>query len=669
MNAKADSAATSEANSKGYIPLRWWREERDNVHGAIDALVETLRDAQRARRSMYQSFAEFYGGQELAGLGLTTYDVVATQYVPPSLPHNVVRNMIETVVARIAKERPLPQVTTARGNYRQRKKGRKLTTAIEGTFDSAKVFTKTKRCARDAATFGTGVVKVYRDDDDVCIERVFPWELLVDIADGREGEPRCITQLKWYDKAVLCEKARAWNPEATTEEIDAIEHDIYAAQVDGDDLEGAALGSEGRDDRVLVRESWHLRSSKRATDGKHAITINGRTLLFEDYERDYFPFAVLTYKDPLAGFWGEGLACEAAGYQVEINMVSEMIRSAHYAHPMGVWLVPNNSGTLDTDYGNDELCVIKHTPGFPPQHIAPNPLHPQQYQYLADLRRDAMGDSGVSQMSAMSQKPAGIIAAKALNSLDDNESQRFALFSANWSSFHVEIAKRVVDLYSDIAEEHSDYSLRAKKRGGFVDMKWSDISLSSDDYVMQTFPASMLGNTPSAKLQNVYDLFDRGVIDATRFLQLLDAPDLEADTDLETAATMLVDEQIEFMLDADDPKAPDVFQSPEPFMNLKYALSRAQQHYCLEKIHGTPPEYLALLQDYMRATKKLLDDQAASAAPPPANMNANPMGAPPVNDGMAPPPGGDPSMMGGAPPPPAPPPPPMPAMPMAGGMQ
>jgi hypothetical protein len=327
-------------------------------------------------------------------------------------------------------------------------------------------------------------------------------------------------------------------------------------------------------------------------------------------------------------------------------MVSEMVRMAHYAAPMGVWLSPDTNGVLDVDFNNGACPVIKHRAGMAPTHIAVQPLHPQQYEYLAALRRDAMNDSGVSQASAFSQKPAGIIAAKAINALDDNESQRFALFSQAWSQFHCDIAEQICALFGEIAEENGDLTLRAIKSRGYVEYKWSDIAVEQDEMVLQTFPTSLLGRTPAARLQTVYDLFNAKVIDRPLFLKLLDAPDMEGETDLATAATMVVDEQIEHMLDCDDPANDDAYQSPEPFLNLTYALSRAQQHYCLEKMHGTPDAYLALLRQYMQAVKALLADQNGIA-------NDNGDGAPAPMNAPPPMPGGGGGPQGNVPPMPA----------------
>lgn len=629
------------------LDMRWWNAEKGQTFRPLAAKMRNIREAQRPRRGMYKFFAELYGGQELGGLGLSQYDSASTIYVPPSLPFNVTRNGVETVVNRVANERPLPQVlTNADSDYTAYKRARRMTQAIEGGFNYLKIFTKTPRCARDAATFGTGILQLWREDDEPCAVRIFPWEICVDMRDAVYGDPRCIYVEKWYDKGVLKAKAEAWG--ASKEALEAIDR----AQCDSEDAETYLLTSDERSERVRTIEAYHLRSSKKSKDGVHAIIVDGTgdggaDLLVEPYNRDLFPFAFLNYKDPLAGFWGDGLAAEMAGYQAEINQVAERVRMAHYTTATGMWLVPNGSDVLDVELNNDVGPIVKHKLGFKPEHINPEPVAPQTYGYLLDLHRMAPEDSGLNQQTMSGQKPAGIIAAKALQSIKDQTSERGALFGRNWDQFHVDIGELLIDIFGEIAEEHGDFTLRTKSRRGYKEYVWKDVSLPRDAFTLETFATSMLAKTPAGRLQQVYDLFNAKVISRVLFLKLLDAPDVDAETDLESAPALLVDEQISHMLDADDPEADDAYQAPLPLMDLTYALHRALCQWAFAKLRRVPPENLELLVDYIEDVKTLIANQndvapadAGAGAPPPAP--AAPGGAPPPQAGpgdVAAPPG------------------------------
>lgn len=636
---------------------RWWRAAKEDVARSLAAKLMRIRENQRPRRQMYQYFASLYGGQDVEGLGLTSYDVTraASIYVPPSQPFNVTRSSVETIVARIAKERPLPQVTTEQGDYSAWKKSKRMTKALEGGFEFLKVFRTTPCLARDACTFGTGVAKLWREDDKPCIERVFPWEIVVDIADARYGAPRSMYYQKWYDKGVLLDRAEAWGASA-----DALDT-IITARSDGSDFDDQFIDEEDRYDRVMVTECWHLRSGPKAKDGRHVIALanaaSGQaiTLVDEPYERDVFPFVFLKYKEPLAGFWGDSLAQEMSGYQIEINLVSERVRSAHYMVGTGMWLVPEGSDVMEQDLDNSVAPIVYYKPGFKPEHINPDPVSPQTYQWLMDLRQIAPQDSGINEQAMHGTKPPGIIAAKALQSLKDDTSERSAMFSQAWDALHEDIGNHLVDMFCDIAEEHKDFSLRTKTRRGFKQYTWTDVALPRDAFSLSTQATSMLAHTPSGRLQQVYDLFNSKVISRVLFLKLLDAPDIDAETDLESAPAALVDEQIETMLDSDDPQRD--YQSPLPIMDLTYALHRAQCSWAFAKMRGAPDDVLDMLVDYMDDCRSLLDDGATlaadQAAPIPLPGQEGLPGMPPAGpNALPPPPPPDAMGGGGAPMPP-----------------
>lgn len=606
---------------------------------SLNAKMQRIREHQRPRREMYKFYAELYGGQEIDQLGLSSYDVaLGGTFIPPSLPFNVTRNAVETIVARIGKERPLPQVTTDQGDYSAWKRAKRMTQAIEGGFEFLQVFRRTKRSLRDASVFGSGIVKLWRMADRPMIERVFPWEIAVDIADAIYGEPQSFYYQKWYDKGILASRAKAWG--CGSDVLDAIEH----ARCDADEYGDYARDKDDSYDRVLVVEAWHLPSAPGAEDGRHAIIVSGTTqtpIIDEGWERHYPPFAVLNYKDPLAGFWGESLAQEMAGYQIEINIVSERVRAAHYMAGTGMWLMSENSGVLDTDFDNSIGPIIRHRAGMPPVHINPEPLHQSTYQWLLDMVRMAPQESGLNEQAMHGQKPAGIIAAKALESIKDETSERLSEIGAAWDQFHVDIGNHLVDLFCEIAEEHGDFTLKAPTKRGTKSFVWADISLPRDAFSLKTQATSMIAKTPAGKLQQTYDLFNAKVISRILFLKLLDAPDVDAETDLETAPSLLVDEQISTMLDADDPNEDGVYQAPLPITDLTYAMHRAMCHWAFGKMRGVPPENLDLILNYIDDCRALL--AKANALDP--SMAAGP--------GM-PPPGAPPQAPGALPAPPAP---------------
>ena len=552
---------------------------------------------------MYLLYAEMYGGVELPGLGLTGYDYVSQVFQPSQMGFNALRNGADTVCAKISKNRPLPMFLTDRGDYSMQKKAKNLSRFFEGLFKQIDVYNRTPIVLRDAAVFGTGILGIFRREERIFVERVFPWECFVEVPDGRYGDPRNFYLVRWVDRDVLADMFPDYD------EL------IHTSSPITDDLDHVS-DYEAQSDRVLVTEAWHLPSGPNSNDGRHVVVIEGAALMDAAWDKDYSPFAFMRYKEPIAGFWGNGLSDEMAGFQQEINLVAERVQQSHYLTGGGIVLVPNGGDIEDTDLTNGLGFVIRYKPGFKPEWINPEPVNPATYEYLKELPEYAMKFSGISPMSAQSEKPAGISSGVALQTLDDVESERFTPLGRAWENLHMEVVRQCIDLCKEIEAEYPGFNVRAPLKRNAIVIDWASVDMDRDAYVMQVFPTSLLAKTPSARLQQVQDLFQAGVIDRTMFLRLLDAPDIGAEEDLESSGRIVADEQIEFMLDSEDPNADDVYQYPEPFQDLIYALHRCQAQYNLCRIRKVPEPWLKLLRQYMGDCKFLLEKQFPAAPPP-----------------------------------------------------
>lgn len=611
---------------------RWWTlEDKDEIATNLVQVAHRLRERNRPRRNQQQMFGELYGGTEMAGLGLTTYDVANQVFFAAYQPYNICRSATDTLTAKICKTKPKPTFLTDKGNYKQIKRAKSLEKFMDGLWYQLKLYEHTRWIFRDACIWGTGILAVFRRGDRVYIERIFPWEMMFDIADARYGKPQCLYTIKWIGKDVLADL------------FPDFEEEIWAARNQEDDLDHVT-DYEAQVDRILVTEAWHLPSGPDAEDGRHTVVIDGCTLVWEDYEKHYYPFAILKYKEPLAGFFGNGLVEEMSGFQYEINEVADRVQQAHYLTGGQIWLVPDGADIVDTEISNNIGVIIHHKPGMPPEAINPQPIADATYQYMKDLPNFALKFSGISEMSATSTKPADITAAKAMEMLDDVETERFNGLLTAWEQFHMDICDQCIDLCKEIDEEHPGFSVRAGLKKYGIEIKWSDVDMDRDAFTIQVFPTNLFAKTPAARMQQVTDLFKAQIIDRAMYLRLLDAPDLGGEEDLEAAARTVADEQLEHLVDAEDvDNNPDAMVHPEPFQDLIYALHRAQATYNMGRIQGMPEPNLALLRDYMSECKSLLDMQNPPQPPPtPANVPGALSGAIPMQ-GM---PGQVPAMPG-----------------------
>jgi len=318
---------------------------------------------------------------------------------------------------------------------------------------------------------------------------------------------------------------------------------------------------------------------------------------------------------------------------------------AHNLLGGGIVFLPIGSEITETHLTNGIGTIVRHKPGMAPQYVTPAPVHPQTYQRQRDLPQDALADVGLSQLSARSEKPAGLNAAVALQTYTDIETERFAIFARSYEAWCLDVARMFIDVARDIAKTHGDYAVNVPLRGGILDLSWKDVVV--DGYELRVFPTSLLPQQPAARLEKLMTLFNAQVIDRATFLRELDAPDLSAEMDMETADKLNVDERLEAMLDAEDPGASGAYRMLTPYQDIAWGLRRAQQRLNKAETDGAPEDNLRLLRRFITDGEALQDRLKREAA---ANTN----GTPPATG--APPPGPP----GGPPPPAAPPPPGMP---------
>lgn len=599
-------------------------------------VFRTIRDAAQWRVDADEFHAGLYAGGA-ASLGVKSLPSGDYTYGPSSLPYNVARSATDTLVAKIAQHRPLPQVLTQRGNWRSLKRARKMTQFIEGEFYQQRIFEqKAKTIVRDAAIFGRGILAIYEDGQEIVTERVFPWELFFDEWDARYGQPQTAYHFRSADREVLKERfARTSSGGWSRKVIDAIEDATTICSYTGEQTQN---GSQTVD-RVEFVEAYRL-PARKGGKGRHIVATSAGTLVDEEWEQEGFPYAILFYSDPLTGMHGQGLVEQLEGYQYEINTMAQKVSDSHHLLG-GAWvLVPQGSDIIETHLQNGLGTIIRHKPGLPPQVVQPNPVHPQTYQRLRDLPTDALNDVGISQMSAQSKKPAGITAAVALQTLDDIETERFIVFGRAYEAWCLDVARQLVACVKRIAERHGEASVSVPMKGGLLNLSWADVEI--DGYELRVFSTSMLPQQPAARLERLEAYFNSQVIDRETFLKLLDGLDLQAEFDMSLAPTMAVEERLEAMMQAeDDADENEVYLAPSAYMPLPWAATRAQQYLDKGDVEGMPEHVKNLLRRFILEIESMLNPPAPEPTDDELSGGVAPSGTMPI---PGPPPGSPPMM-------------------------
>ena len=576
---------------------RWYgdacRERAAAAFSAVEAIRK--RDSNRRRRSVWHACLYGDGATEQLSSVVSTFG-------PRSLQFNVVRRNVDTTQAKIAKARPVPMALTSGGDIRQQRRAQRLSKFFSGMFDELEVFETSELVARDALIFGTGLSHTYRDDAGLHHERVLLWEVDVDPGDARYGSPRCIYRHKWRDKHELAEE---W-PEH--------EAAILAASTtafDDDPLRVSERWSRERDE-VVVLECWRLPSREGAGDGRHMLVCGDAVLVDEEYVYTESPIIRLHCSRPLVGYWGDGFGHVLEGIQYELNSVAAKVQDAQYM--MGTYAWTDGNGLNVEELNNGTMMIL--TGGTaPPAFMSPNANAPQTLQYLEQLRGQwSYEESGTSQLSAQSQKPAGLNSGAALRTFTDIESERFVLFGKQFERYHVQIGWQIYRL----AEEAGDLEVRSAWRRKVDRIAWRDVKIDRAELVLRVFPTSALSQDPAQRRAEVAELAQGGLIPPDMVRSLLDLPDLEEYQSVEDAPRQLVEDVIWRILDDEE------YISPEPSWNLQLCVRMASLHRARAWVDGAPPEALDLLMRFATDAQSMLD----GAQPPPAPPMAPPAPGP-----------------------------------------
>ena len=595
----------------------WWLEE--NEKDMAQCLVDTASNLKQntAVRQHLQNLihARLYGNFDITSFGARDYNhatglAANGSVIGNKLSQNVIASCIDTLAAKICKNKPRPEFLTDGGSWVMQQKAKQLTKFGDALFHETRVHEVGTQVSIDSYIFGTGALLAYFDNKDrLQYERAFIDDFFVDDADGIHGQPRQLLRRKLVTRAQLLAEYPSRADvilEATTQSEDKPLH--------------------GNIDKVEVWEGWHLPTGEGASDGSHVIAVSSGLLAAEEWKLDCFPVIFKRYRKRVLGFWGQGLAEILTGIQIALNRTFRSIDEQIRRKGKGRTYYPINS----IDPALLDNSVQSHVPykGNVPPTVDNNPAVSQdELQHVRDLRQAAYQEAGISELSASAKKPAGLDAAVALREFNDIESERFLLEGRAYEQMYMDLMELSLEMIR--RNGGKGYKVRLPNKRFLVEIDWKDINLERDQYVLQMFPVSSLPGTPSARLQRVEELRAGGYIEMPTAKRLLNFPDIDAEMNLANSAADDVDACISMILDDAQPKMPVI----EVYQNLDLIIERATTNYLYAKHHNCDEQRLDMLRQYI---DEAVAQKTKMLEPPPMPMPPPGM-APPGAPGMAPP--------------------------------
>ena len=564
---------------------KWWAEEKD-VYKHVYAVFEQIQMNQRYREQMNSTFSRLYSNLPPVALATNPYySRTSTDNVLPNrLTLNVVKSCIDTAESKIATMKPRPYFLTEDGDWSQQNRAKKLTHFFDGLFDELKLYQKSQAQFKDGAIFGDGFLKYYIDpvDKKIKCERVFPDEIKVDDLEGIYGSPRSLYQLKLVSREVL----KNMFPK-------------YELQVEQAPRSKLTIGNPlSQADLITVVEAWHLPSNSQSNDGMHAICIETATLFQEEYTKSYFPFTKFSWGKRPYGYYGVGLAEDLVGIQIDINKTLRTIQIAqHLVGVPRVWV--ENSSKVNTDHLVNEIAAIGRYTGIPPIFATPQAVSPELYSHVETQIQRAYNVTGISQLSAANEKPSGLNSAVALRTYQNVETERFKAVAMRFEDMFMEATEILIDLCDELSNIDGKFSVKAPQSKAMSGIKWKDVKLDKESYILRKFPTSFLPQTPEGKLETIQELINAGMIGQEHARSLLDFPDLEAVESLENASRNIILKIIENIIDKGQ------YETPEPFFDLTVAQKLAQESYLKGKLNNVDDDKLELIRLFIADVQEL----------------------------------------------------------------
>lgn len=589
--------------SKNPNPSDWWNakskaELKEKLLTTFAWLKEQNQDSVR----QCGIYARMYGNQTIAGIanGSTSMLKAGKENLPVDRPTmSVVTSCVDTIVSKLSQSRPRPVFLTDGADYKARKLAKRLNHFVMGEIHQTKAYDYAATMIRDACVLGTGILKVLENTDNrVALERRLKTDLLVDSNDAYYGEPRTLYEYKLVDRGVIA----ALFPDA----VNKIEKS-ESATVENNSKERTAS------DLIMVVEAWHLPSSNESGDGMHVIVCSDGIIFEEEWKKDYFPFVFLHYSKRLAGFWGQSLVERQLGTQMAINQTLITIHESLKKAAVPRVFIEQGSRVTKAHINNTIGAIIEYSGQVPiiapPAQVLPVEL----YANLDRLVQYAYEQEGISQLSASSQKPAGLNSGEAIREYSDIQTDRFAALSRRFDDIFIDMTHKIVDKARDIAIRDGKYQTVYPGKNSVQSVDLPHSELANDPFEIQIYDSSSLPKDPAGRLQKIIEMMQAGIVDPQEGRRLLNFPDIEQVDQL----AISMEERIYMILD--NIVESGKYESPDPFMDPMKARQYATQYYNLYYGNGLSEDRAEMLRTWITQIDEvqaavMADQQAKVAA-------------------------------------------------------
>lgn len=396
---------------------------------------------------------------------------------------NVIKSCIDALTSKISNQKVRPYFAPVNGLFETRQIAKQAQQYMDIVFDKEKIHDKVTMAFRNACIFGLGYI--FFNPFLKKIEVPGSWQVGISNCEKGYGTPtKCLIEYKCFP----------------------------VTQLDDYGIKGKYT-SEYVNFKILVD----------ILEKKAYAYVNDTKAKEITYKGEKIPVIYVYHNKPVFGNRTVSIVDELDGIQTNIDLINSKISAAAQLTPGNVTYVEAGSSLTPGDISNrtGNVYSVKMGPNhsqLPVVNVTPAPFDPIWQQQIDAYVKQAYEMIGISQLSAQSQKPAGLDSGKALETLEDVESDRFQVQVDNFIHAFIDIADLLIEvLDGDILPKAVDVA----------SYTWEDVRKQKDLFKLQYSAASALSKDPATKLQQIMQLTQVGLITTDKIALYLDSPDLE----------------------------------------------------------------------------------------------------------------------------------------------
>lgn len=578
--------------------------------------------------------AQLYSNRELASFDWGTGVQRAASLAPVSrVNENIIGVIIDTFKSQVGKNRPKATPMCRGASWKTRRQAKKLDKWLYGETKRLRLYEKGKRLFTNACVMGFGAW--YCDYDkrskQLCVENVFSDEIIIDQADVvASGKVSYVYRRRVLPVPTL---ARMFN--VNPEQIKTFA---------GSSSPYVGVRPIGPGYAVLV-EGWSVKQDGVA--GRYMASCGTLLLKDEAWDREFLPFVFFQMNEPLTGFYSAGIAEQSLPFQIRLNEVNDVIRESQDIMCRPRIFAQEGTRINIAEFDNRIGRIYRYAGSVKPEAITWAAVGPELYNERDRCYREAFARFGLSAQSATGALPSGarLDSSEALREWSGVQDDRLVDWSQRFEQSYLDIFELMIRTMHASGGNYETTWVSGGKKSHVERIKWSEIDLSADQYVLQLEASSVFNMTPAAARDALEKQLANGEISAEEYRAALANPDSEATTTLLQAAHADISRVIELLQDGK-------FEHPEAYQDIENGVARVTMSLLdLRQYEDVPEEVVQAHIDWINAAQGLLETAAsanAQGAPMPADMPAI---MPGMEDMSQIPPGGVPPVqMPGAPP-------------------